>query len=348
MMMLIDIGNTRVKWLLAPADAGGEPSPIAWQAPNIGWPDLASLQAAQQVGWVGVASDDSQRQLRALWLQAIADPSAAAALAMDQRAAAQPSADHEPADHVCTDPQDTELAGLHRLRSAERGCGLVNGYRNPTQLGADRWAAAMAAWRLRQHASDVRATAQASGSAMPVFGSVLQRPSALQSPRASLIVSVGTATTVDHLSPDGRFLGGSITPGFGLMRESLAQGTARLPRAAGVWQAFADNTDDAITTGIVHAQLGALLAGYRWSCDRFGEPPCVWLTGGAAPALLQGLQDAAGNKLGSDFAQLAGNILHAPSLVLEGVRAWLLDRAFSASPAPYGRVTHRIGREGTT
>jgi type III pantothenate kinase len=35
--------------------------------------------------------------------------------------------------------------------------------------------------------------------------------------RPALVVMVGTAVTVDALDADGRFLGGLILPGFGLM-----------------------------------------------------------------------------------------------------------------------------------
>ncbi|MBP9942634.1 MAG: type III pantothenate kinase, partial [Comamonas sp.] len=36
----------------------------------------------------------------------------------------------------------------------------------------------------------------------------------------------------------GDFLGGSIQPGYQLMKTALAGGTARLPLASGAWAAF--------------------------------------------------------------------------------------------------------------
>jgi type III pantothenate kinase len=108
---------------------------------------------------------------------------------------------------------------------------LINGYRTPAQLGADRWHALIAA-------------------------ATLHRGQSL------LVASAGTATTVDSViaGTDGsaHFVGGVIAPGFALMRASLAQGTAQLPLAAGRVVRFPDTTDDAIATGVFRAQLGVI------------------------------------------------------------------------------------------
>jgi type III pantothenate kinase len=108
--------------------------------------------------------------------------------------------------------------------------GLRNRYRNPGQLGADRFAAALGARTL-------------------VPG------------KALVVATCGTATTVDAVSSDGEFLGGMILPGLGLMLDSLARGTAQLPAAsadAAPPPVFADNTLDAIRSGCVSAQAGAI------------------------------------------------------------------------------------------
>src|SRR5260221_13328636 len=105
-------------------------------------------------------------------------------------------------------------------------CGVTNGYGRPDQLGPDRWAALIGAW------------------------SILHGP--------CLVVSAGTATTVDVLRGDGRFVGGVILPGLDLMKRSLARGTAVLPLATGRFSAEPRNTADAIETGCMLAQAGVI------------------------------------------------------------------------------------------
>ena len=94
-----------------------------------------------------------------------------------------------------------------------------------------------------------------------------------------LVVTAGTATTVDALDASGRFIGGMILPGLGTMARSLAWNTAQLPdvKEATLDHLFADNTRDAIVSGCIHAQIGAIMQAQ-------GQLPgarCV-LSGGAA------------------------------------------------------------------
>jgi type III pantothenate kinase len=128
--------------------------------------------------------------------------------------------------------------------------GVVNGYRNPGQLGCDRFAAAIGAH-------------------------------ALAPGRDLVVANCGTATTIDAITADGRFLGGMILPGVGLMAASLARNTAQLPQIAQggkLPDGFADNTDDAILSGCLAAQGGAI----EHACRRHGAAECI-LSGGAAP-----------------------------------------------------------------
>jgi type III pantothenate kinase len=95
-----------------------------------------------------------------------------------------------------------------------------------------------------------------------------------------VVATCGTATTIDALSADGVFLGGMILPGLGLMAASLARNTAQLPHiAAGdaLPAGFADNTDDAILSGCLSAQAGAI----ERACGLLGASLCI-LSGGAA------------------------------------------------------------------
>ena len=112
------------------------------------------------------------------------------------------------------------------VKAKRHECGVTNGYGRPDQLGPDRWAALIGAW------------------------SILRGP--------CLVVTAGTATTVDVLRGDGRFVGGVILPGVDLMKRSLTRGTAELPFARGRFSAEPRNTADAIETGCLLAQAGAI------------------------------------------------------------------------------------------
>ena len=143
--------------------------------------------------------------------------------------------------------------------SAHNG-NVVSGYDYPTRLGADRWAALIGArWHVRQRA---RASASAS--------------------RPALVVMVGTAVTVDSLDAEGRFIGGLIMPGFGLMLRALEQGTAGLRVPTGEVVDFPTNTSDALMSGGAHALAGAIERIHRKLVSRCGAEPLLLMTGGAA------------------------------------------------------------------
>ena len=138
------------------------------------------------------------------------------------------------------------------LRSSAEQCGVRNGYEEHWRLGADRWAALVAArgQQLAQKAGDF------------------------------LVVCAGTATTVDWLDAGGLFRGGLILPGIDLMRASLARNTAQLPASAGEFRDEPRSTIDAIASGCLHAQIGAIERMYgRLPVESM--PVCL-LTGGAA------------------------------------------------------------------
>jgi len=144
---------------------------------------------------------------------------------------------------------------LREAVASAAACGVSNGYRNPGQLGVDRWCALLAARAL--------------------------------TPGAAVVVMAGTATTVDALDAAGHFRGGLILPGQQLMLRALARNTAGLPFAAGQAADFPTCTDDAIVSGALEAQAGAIermvarLAPAAVSC---------LLSGGNAAALAARLQ----------------------------------------------------------
>lgn len=141
------------------------------------------------------------------------------------------------------------------LTSAPSQCGVTNEYEHPGKLGVDRWCALIGARHLQ--------------------------------PGACLVVGAGTATTVDMLSADGRFLGGVILPGFELMKRSLSENTAALPFAQGAYVERPRNTADAIETGVLHAQAGAIerMAAQWQKLAGLRKPPACLVSGGAAPVI---------------------------------------------------------------
>ena len=130
-----------------------------------------------------------------------------------------------------------------------RQCGVTNSYADPGRLGADRWAALIGARHL--HAGDC------------------------------LVVNAGTATTIDLLSGIGVFLGGVILPGMELMKWALAEKTAGLASAPGEFAEQPRTTADAIETGCVLAQTGAIERLF----SRLASGALCLLSGGAAASL---------------------------------------------------------------
>lgn len=144
---------------------------------------------------------------------------------------------------------------LSFVHSQASGGGVTNGYADPARLGVDRWCALVGA--RHQVRSDC------------------------------LVIGAGTATTIDTLDAGGVFLGGLILPGFDLMRGALARNTAGLPLAEGRHQAFPKCTDDAIFSGCLEAQLGAIERAFARIADR-PQAQCL-IFGGAAPFLMEHL-----------------------------------------------------------
>lgn len=109
----------------------------------------------------------------------------------------------------------------------------------------------------------------------------------LQGPCA--VASFGTATTVDCVSADGRFLGGAILPGLEMSCAALHEYTAKLPRVspAPPGDIFAKNTHDAIVNGVVYAAVGALREIVERFATELRQWPEVILTGGSAPLVAE-------------------------------------------------------------
>src|SRR4030095_11376478 len=114
--------------------------------------------------------------------------------------------------------------------SSAFAAGVTNGYDHPNRLGTDRWGALI-------------------GGRPPGLAVGGER-------RPALVVRVATAVTVDALDAGGKFLGGLILPGFGLMLRALEMGTAGLKAPTGEAVDFPTHTSDALMSGGSHADAG--------------------------------------------------------------------------------------------
>ncbi|HEX8551731.1 MAG TPA: type III pantothenate kinase [Abditibacteriaceae bacterium] len=110
--------------------------------------------------------------------------------------------------------------------NAETHTGLQNVYDAPRDVGADRLVNALAA--------------------RTKFGG------------ACLICDFGTATTVDAVTVDGRYLGGAIAPGIKISTNALFQAAARLPRVEleAPPHALGRNTRHSMQSGLVYGYAG--------------------------------------------------------------------------------------------
>ncbi len=101
---------------------------------------------------------------------------------------------------------------------------------------------------------------------------------------ACAVASFGTATTVDCVSQDGRFLGGAILPGVEMSCEALHDGTQQLPhvQAGQPSGPFGRNTHDAIVNGVIYGTVGALRELVERYATELGQWPQLVITGGNA------------------------------------------------------------------
>lgn len=113
--------------------------------------------------------------------------------------------------------------------SQKQALGLINQYDVPETLGVDRWLAMLAAW------------------------DIYHEP--------TLVVDLGTALTIDYITPDGNFEGGLILPGLKSLRDALLKDTAihNIPELPYTSE-LGHNTSACISSGIHYAIVGSILA----------------------------------------------------------------------------------------
>ncbi|QOJ24215.1 MAG: type III pantothenate kinase [Gammaproteobacteria bacterium] len=140
------------------------------------------------------------------------------------------------------------------LQSGLFQCGVLNGYSDPKQLGSDRWAALIAAWKIEH--------------------------------KACLVINAGTAVTIDALSDSGQFLGGVILPGVHLMQNSLCFSTQLDQAKTGAYEDFPVNTNNAIHSGIIHCLVGAIEHMHSLLSERLHQTDISCIISGGGATLL--------------------------------------------------------------
>jgi len=248
-IVLIDVGNSRIKWCF---DDPRQPLPRD-SCEAVPLADVESLASR----WTTAGP----RSVAAAFVSGVASPAVDAAI-----------------DRMLTSAWPA--IRISHVAPRESGCGIVNGYAEPSSLGADRWLAMVGA-----HAS------------LPT--------------QSLLVCTFGTATTIDLLAmideTDARFIGGLILPGVDAMRVALIAGTARLPDRPGAIVDFATRTADAIASGIACAQIGAVARALEHSRARCVSPVTLVVSGGAAAPL------------SPSFDTLGAPWMAVPQLVLVGL-----------------------------
>jgi type III pantothenate kinase len=227
--LLVDVGNSRIKWALASAGAL-RPGPGRTYTSAV-LPDL----------------------MDALWGD-LPRPTSVRLCNVAGDAVAAPMADWVAQRWGCP---------LSTATPAPEAYGVTCAYAHPERLGADRWAALVAARDL-------------------VGG-------------PTCVVDLGTAITLDALHASGRHLGGLIAPGLGLMGQSLHRGTHagyRLPLDNAWGNALALGTDTAqgVTAGTLYAAVGLIERAMADLTERLGAVPRLLLSGGDAPRVLPHLR----------------------------------------------------------
>lgn len=173
------------------------------------------------------------------------------------------------------------------LSSMPQALGIRNHYRRPEEHGSDRWFNALGSRRFTQN--------------------------------ACVVVSCGTAVTTDALTEDNHYLGGTIMPGFHLMKEAMALKTANLNRPIGKVYPFPTTTPNAIASGMMDAVCGALMMMHGRLKDKTGEgkPVDIIITGGGAARVVQALPES--------FVH-DNQVKIVDNLVIHGLLHWISHR----------------------
>ncbi|MCD4690849.1 type III pantothenate kinase, partial [bacterium] len=132
---------------------------------------------------------------------------------------------------------------------------IIIDYYDPTEVGADRLANAVAVHEL------------------------IGEP--------SIVVDFGTATTFDVVTADGHYRGGAIAPGVRTSSENLFRQAALLHgvRMEAPGSVIGRSTDESLRAGIIYGAVGQVDAIVLRIAEEWGEDPLVVATGGLAATI---------------------------------------------------------------
>lgn len=244
MWLLIDIGNTRIKWCIAQAERIAEVHTITHGQTF----DMTPLGAAWQT------------------------------LAKPQRILISNVGAATVAQHIGHWSKTRWQLETEQFISPAQGFGITSAYATPEQLGSDRFATMVAAYQITQ--------------------------------QAVMVVSCGTALTIDLVNAQGIHQGGYILPGLRMMQQSLGQNTAQLAEllpenpAHTQWQLIpGKDTQTCVAHGALLALSSVIERAYQQAQQTLGKVKCL-LTGGDATNIQAALQN---------------ECQHEPDLVLRGL-----------------------------
>ena len=143
------------------------------------------------------------------------------------------------------------------LLNHETDTGIVIDTENPSSVGADRIANVSIAYKMYKG---------------PV-----------------IVVDIGTATTFDIVSKDGRFFGGVIIPGLRMQLKSLNINTSKLPQVEikPSENAIGTDTESCILSGVIRGSAYAI-KGLIEQCEKeLGEKATIVATGGYSKLLAE-------------------------------------------------------------
>lgn len=167
--------------------------------------------------------------------------------------------------------QESEALTIDTVIAHADAFGVRSAYEQAAQLGVDRWAGLVAARHFIQRSEQSNSQQN-----------------------AVCIVDCGTALTVDVLVADGRHAGGIIVPGMAMMMESLFENTDGI--SLNTWAQRSPlavhSTADAVQAGVQAAMIGAVQQVLQECQVELGETPVCVLTGGNAEKLMSGLPNA--------------------------------------------------------
>ena len=249
-MLLVDAGNSRLKYQMLTLPSSGAWSPeLVVEAPVVSLENDRVSQGQLHDDWQAQLhrlAVSGERTVRLSWLSVGPSHVSQSVVSAFEQLIGHPAP-------PSWQPQAT-------LQCEPFGCrAFHNHYRNPSQLGADRWVSALG----------------------------LLCEGRLLPGQTQLVVSAGTATTVDLVRRDAQgdahFLGGWILPGVGLMEDALRLHTRDLDALMQVPSLPTKAAVPCDSYQAIHRGIGLAQTGFVAQLMQAHSISGLWLHGGHAP-----------------------------------------------------------------